>query len=215
MRNSFVYYESFRDAMRDLPDDTQLRLYNAIADYALYDAETDFEGDVVALAVFKLIKPQLDANIRKRENGTRGGRPSNSETEEEPNNNKGNTKSEPTHNQDQTQTEPNANANANANGNGNGNGNKTPLPPLDEFSEPIQAAIKNWLSYKDERREKYKPTGLTQFISMTRNAVSKYGEDAVLYAFTQSMGANYQGVVWEKAQKFKAEPPDNYYERLN
>jgi len=102
-----------------------------------------------------------------------------------------------------------------SNPNPNPKGNESPLPPLDEFSEPMQEAIRNWLSYKEERREKYKPTGLTQFISMTRNAVSKYGEDAVLYAFTHSMGANYQGIVWEKAQKFKAEPPDNYYERLN
>ncbi len=108
-----------------------------------------------------------------------------------------------------------AGAESESNPNPNPKGNITPLPPLDEFSEPMQEAIRNWLSYKDERREKYKPTGLTQFISMTRNAVSKYGEDAVLYAFTHSMGANYQGIVWEKAQKFKAEPPDNYYERLN
>jgi hypothetical protein len=86
---------------------------------------------------------------------------------------------------------------------------------LDEFSAPVQTAIKNWLSYKDERREKYKPTGLTQFLSMTRNAIAKYGEDAVLHAFTQSMGANYKGVVWEKAQKYKSEPSDNYYPRLN
>jgi len=108
-----------------------------------------------------------------------------------------------------------AGAESESNPNPNPKGNITPLPPLDEFSAPVQTAIKNWLSYKDERREKYKPTGLTQFLSMTRNAIAKYGEDAVLHAFTQSMGANYQGVVWEKAQKYKSEPSDNYYQRLN
>jgi len=101
MRDGFIFYESFRKAMTGLPPETQLLLYNAIADYALYDAEPDFGGDGVALAFFTLIKPQLDANIRKRENGAKGGRPAKG-TEREPNRNHRETRRQPKRNHDKT-----------------------------------------------------------------------------------------------------------------
>lgn len=90
----------------------------------------------------------------------------------------------------------------------------TPLPPLDEFSEAMRATIRDWLSYKEERREKYKPTGLSKFLTMTRNSIAQYGEKAVVFAFTQSMAANYQGVVWQKAERYAAEPPEDFYKKL-
>lgn len=75
MREGFIFYESFRSAMKYLPAETQLRLYNAITDYALYNIEPDFGDDDTARGFFTLMRPQIDANIRKREAGARGGRP--------------------------------------------------------------------------------------------------------------------------------------------
>ena len=56
MRDGFIFYESFREAMRGLPTETQLTLYNAIADYGLYDKQPDFGEDGVARGFFARIK---------------------------------------------------------------------------------------------------------------------------------------------------------------
>ena len=62
MRDGFIFYESFRSAMKGLSAETQVLLYNAIADYALYDIKPDFGNDGVACRFFTLIRPQIDAN---------------------------------------------------------------------------------------------------------------------------------------------------------
>ncbi|MEA5047440.1 MAG: DUF6291 domain-containing protein [Eubacteriales bacterium] len=108
MRDGFIFYESFRDAMRELPAETQLALYNAIADYALYDTEPDFGGDGIAKGFFTLMRPQIDANNRKRDNGSRGGRPTR-ETEQEPTDNHAITEAKPSDNQAVTEAKPSDN----------------------------------------------------------------------------------------------------------
>jgi len=108
MRDGFIFYESFRKAMKGLPAETQLLLYNAIADYALYDDEPDFGDDPIALGFFTLMRPQIDANIRKREGGAKGGRPA-KETKQEPLDNLTETKEEPSDNLDETKAKPNDN----------------------------------------------------------------------------------------------------------
>lgn len=102
--------------MKDLPAETQVLLYNAIADYALYDIVPDFGGDGIARGFFALMRPQIDANNRRRDAGARGGRPAKStedepifdrqETDEEPNANQGETKAKPSENQTVTNAEP-------------------------------------------------------------------------------------------------------------
>lgn len=131
---SFVFYESFRDASRNLDDATRLALYEAIMDYSLYGEEPD-EGNPIAAAMFKLVRPVLDTNARRRENGRNGGRPASTdnqetsnpepengkseseteakenqaETEDKPVENQSETKEEPNHNQEVTKPEPNHN----------------------------------------------------------------------------------------------------------
>lgn len=120
---SFVFYESFRDASRNLDDATRLALYEAIMDYSLYGEEPD-EGNPVAAAMFKLVRPVLDTNAKRRENGRNGGRPASTDNQEaskpEPENKeveseteaKGNpveTEDKPVENQSETKAEPNRN----------------------------------------------------------------------------------------------------------
>lgn len=70
---------------------------------------------------------------------------------------------------------------------------------LKDFSPPMQGALRDWLSYKAEKRQGYKPTGLKSFLSEAENNVRKYGEATVVNSIRMSMAANYQGVVWDKA----------------
>ena len=73
MRDGFVFYQSFFDALTDLDDATRLACYDAICNYAITGTVPELNG--LASTIFKLIKPQLDANIERRENGKLGGRP--------------------------------------------------------------------------------------------------------------------------------------------
>lgn len=116
MRDGFIFYESFRNAMKGLPAETQLLLYNAIADYGLYDTEPDFGSDGIACGFFTLMRPQIDANNRRRDVGARGGRPTKSqglepneiqaETDEKPNDNQSVTEAKPNDNQAVTEAKP-------------------------------------------------------------------------------------------------------------
>lgn len=72
-RDSFIFYRSFKNAIDDLEDKDKLSLYEAIVLYAL-DRKTS-EMTNLPKILFKLIKPQLDANWRKSLNGKKGGAP--------------------------------------------------------------------------------------------------------------------------------------------
>ena len=72
-RKSFVFYDSFYKAMSYLNDKEKIQYIDAICNYSLYDITIDM--DLKIEAMFALIKPQIDANIKKRENGKKGGRP--------------------------------------------------------------------------------------------------------------------------------------------
>lgn len=66
-RDSFIFYRSFYEAIREVPAEAQLQIYKAISIYALEQEEIELSG--IAKAIFSLVKPQLDANYKKYENG--------------------------------------------------------------------------------------------------------------------------------------------------
>lgn len=69
-RDSFIFYRSFQDAINEADEKDQLLIYQAIANYALNLDEPKLTG--MAKVVWILIKPQLDANWRRYENGCKG-----------------------------------------------------------------------------------------------------------------------------------------------
>lgn len=91
MRDSMVFYRSFRNALSKLPDKDRLEAYDALVNYGLDDL-ADAEG--VSAAILEAFKPLIDSNNRKYENGKKGGRPKKNqdETKEEPSGNQAETK---------------------------------------------------------------------------------------------------------------------------
>ena len=76
MAESFVFYASFAEAASELDNEQYGALMRAINEYALFDKAPELTG--VPKMLFTLIKPQLDANKKRRENGkygSLGGRP--------------------------------------------------------------------------------------------------------------------------------------------
>ena len=104
MRDSIVFYRSFYEAIKEIPLEEQGVVYNAIYGYALDGIEPELNG--IAKEIFILVKPKIDANNNRYENGKKGGKPKANQNE---------TKTEPKPNQDVTETEPNENVNVNEN----------------------------------------------------------------------------------------------------
>lgn len=80
-REGFIFYRSFYEAINDLPEQEQFTLYKAIADFSFTLQEPKLEG--VCSTIFKLIKPQVEANNRKYINGKKGAKKKQKESKKE------------------------------------------------------------------------------------------------------------------------------------
>ena len=73
--SSFVFYRSFYEAIRLIPDDTmRCRAYMAICEYAFEGKEPAEDEAIMVKMVFVQAKAQLDANANRKANGSLGGR---------------------------------------------------------------------------------------------------------------------------------------------
>ena len=118
MRDSVVFYRSFWEAIKQLPEKERLESLTAILEYGLDEIEPKSAG--VASAMFLMAKPQIDANNRRYQNGTKGGRPV---TKPQPNNNLESNYNKPSDNQTTTKAKPKEKDNV------NDNNKKTFTPP--------------------------------------------------------------------------------------
>lgn len=74
------------------------------------------------------------------------------------------------------------------------------------FTDTIKSKVLEWLQYKKERKQSYKPTGLKQLLKRVKSDFEQYGESYVLAEFENSMLNNYSGLFAAngKAQGGKA-----------
>lgn len=72
-RDSFIFYKSFYEAIAEADAKIQNEVFNAICKKALYEEDTKLTG--VSKMLYTLIKPQLEANTKRYEDGKKGGRP--------------------------------------------------------------------------------------------------------------------------------------------
>lgn len=107
-----MFYRSFYEAIKELPPEDFKKSVSAIMEYGLNEKEPETAG--IEKTIYLLAKPQIDANNRRYQNGTKGGRPrTESEadqnqkiTKPEPKNNQAVTKQKPSGNQTETKPEP-------------------------------------------------------------------------------------------------------------
>ena len=100
-RKGFTYYRSFRDAVCELSIEERLQIFEAITDYALDGIEPDMVqmSSAVRMA-WKLIRPYLEADRIRWQNGCNGGAPEgNQNARNQPKNNQETTEKQPKNNQ--------------------------------------------------------------------------------------------------------------------
>lgn len=109
MKDGFVFYASWWEAIKNLQREMQGDVLTAIIEYGLY-GETTESPKPIASAMLAMVKPQIDANNQRYENGRKGGRPkannNQTETKPKPNENQNITKQKPNNNQTETKPKP-------------------------------------------------------------------------------------------------------------
>ena len=69
------------------------------------------------------------------------------------------------------------------------------------FSPELESAVNDWLAYKRERRESYKPTGLKSMLTRIEQSAAEYGDSAVIEIIRDSMASGYQGILFDRLKK--------------
>ena len=153
-RKGFTFYRSFAEAIGLLPDAEQLVAYKIIMAYSLDGIEPEMEElPLFVQMLWTAFKPNLDADRRRYENGTKGGCPKGAtkpsmignqnakkqnKTETKPNQNQNETETKPNQNQNKSNVNVNANVNVNEKENVNENvEGEVALPPMGvKFTPP-------------------------------------------------------------------------------
>ena len=65
------------------------------------------------------------------------------------------------------------------------------------WSESLRGTVKEWFSYKRERRQEYRATARKALLKQVDKWYMKRGEVFVIDSIERSMGANYKGIVWD------------------
>lgn len=195
MRKQFTFYSSFFEAVSVIKDpDAKLQAYDAICAYALTGEEPDLESlaDAAAIA-FIMAKPNLDSSKQKSEAGRRGGNASTSEAE--PKQSEAEAKQTASKKESENEGEKEREYK-----------NECYTPPTPSvsdygFSPELESAVTDWLTYKQERRESYKPTGLKSMLTQIQKAAAEYGDAAVIDTIRDSMASGYQGIVFDRLKR--------------
>lgn len=195
-RDYICLYHSYLDAIQALGDAERGRLLTAMLEYSITGAAPQLGGN--ERYIFPLIKAQIDRD-RDRYNSKCA---QNAESAR---------KRTQANASERYQTQANGSEGSQDKGKGKGKGkgegkdkDDSPdgenAPELEKcgFSPALRAAVEDWLAYKRERREAYKPTGLKALLTQISSAASAHGDAAVIGVICQSMSSGYKGITFDR-----------------
>lgn len=131
-RDSMIFYRSFYEAIKELSKEQQGEIYNAIFSYGLDFLEPELKG--ISKTIWTLIKPQIDANIKRYNNGkVEKTKQKLSETEAKDK-------------QKLSKTEANVNVNVNVNKNNNSNLNVKSINNIEDRKLKFAETLKIYLN---------------------------------------------------------------------
>lgn len=209
-KNSFKLFTDYAEIFDSLSDEQAGQLIKAIF---AHETGQEYRLDGLLNAVFVPIRQQLDRNresynticeknrqnIQKRwDNDTTvsvGIRPYNSVSAND-------TKNTDTDKDKDTDTDKDTDKN---NKPQNARAREGDIFAGRSFSPLMQDKLTEWLKYKAERRETYKPVGLRSFLSEMENKLKRYNEADVIALINECMANNWKGIIWDKI-KSRASP---------
>lgn len=186
-RDSFIFYRSFYEAIDEIPEQNQAEVYRAIMRYALNQEEYELEG--ISKAIFSLVKPQLDANYRKYENGKQKG-----------------SKVETKQKQNRSKSKANVNDNVNENENDNDNDNAVvnnnksnmiikAINNINKESDSCVDGLRKVIDFYNNNIGQLTPFGL----SVLESYKDEFSEDVIIYAMQKSVEADKRTIQYIKA----------------
>lgn len=210
-RESFIFYRSFFLSVDRLPEDMQLPLYKAIAQYALDRIEPDFSNSrhlQFIEAIWDGIKPQLDANYRRFVNGCSGGAPKGNKnnpfgrTGKRREKRSETTEKQPKNNQELTEKQPNVNDNVNVNENIEKKLNKE-----NGFSFPYSSDkfLSTWEELRSQPHWRKKTHSALQ---KNLDKLKEFPEPEAIDLMIRTIAGGYQGIPYPK-KKYKSGNTDS------
>ena len=213
-RTQFTFFASFAKAAERIRKKTdRCEFYDVVKDYALYGKEPDLDGlpDSVAVA-FELVMPNIDASRRKAESGKNGGKRKQTESKSEANRKQTEAKRKQTEaKRKQGKAASKKESEKEKEGENENEKEKEkesecspPIVPSDglaALSPAMRGAVEDWMQYKAEKREPYKPQGLKSLISEVNNTADRYGDAAVIELIRQCMSNNWRGIIFDRLKK--------------
>lgn len=93
-------------------------------------------------------------------------------------------------------------------------GNKKASPSVEPpFTGKMLDKVNEWLQYKQERRQSYKPTGLAALYKQLQNEAEKHGENFVISVIDKSIVNNWQGLFFDGSKATETQT-DDYFLRV-
>lgn len=237
-REYFCAYHSYLEAVEPLSEAERGRLFTACLEYSRTGAEPELRGNerfVFPTIKAQIDRDngryavQVAANA---DNGRKGGRPKKAnKTENNRNNPMGFEETEKSQGEgkgkgkDKENKEPPKSPLQGDGGDNNPNEPKKSRKETAEqkkselnqifgcltadFTADLKTAAKNWIVYKGERNESYKPQGLKSLLTEMDSNRKKHGESAVIGVINRSMGNNWKGIIWDKLEQGGAQNGGN------
>ena len=191
-RNQFTVYRSFWEAAKELEKEQRRDFLEAVLAYVFDREKPTLTGP--AASSFILVKPILDKGEKLAKNGAKGKGIA-----------KGEGKSKAKADGKQTQSKSKANGKqmqSEKEGEKEIENDSSPpfIPPEGGhgFGAELNAALADWLRYKAERGQKYKPTGLMALVEEVRRHAQEHGETAVAAVLRLCMANGWAGIAWDK-----------------
>ncbi len=103
-------------------------------------------------------------------------------------------------------------SNPNTNPNTNTNPNPTSEDPLAGIDGELRGKLEDWLRYKAERRESYKPTGLKSLIAQVEKHRKEVTDAQICALIDESMSNGWRGIIWDRLKPAKPKTPVSYGE---
>ena len=204
----FLAYHSYLEAIEPLSDAERGRLFTALLEYSSTGIAPELRGG--ERYTFATLKGNIDRDIAKyeakcaknRESSAKGGA--------------ANAKKWEPNGAERLRTEPNGSQEKDKDkdkeedkplrGNSARSAQEPPRVSDCGFSPELEAAVNDWLAYKRERREAYKPVGLKALLTQIKNAALANGDAAVAAVIRQSMSSGYKGIVFDRLERAASKP---------